>query len=278
MVSMKSTFLNEETALYKKLKTAILIISASMCVLFAFVLCPLIAFVNSDGTISYWPDILEWLLDSMHLATFFSCFGITLYCMYRFAFYRVRSLIIIFSSFTVGKYALNLLSDFFIFTGIPKTDAKAYIIKSVQSVAIQAALELVQFGIVLLIGYSLFKKHKELCERSKESAKKINKEYDERSLIFPFKKLVSLKNVLQRSAFMATLVICLFRVLPRIFYDIFYSLFYQSTNVSSDAIVIIIYYTLDIALSVIGYLFMIFIFNKLDTADLKARVKYANKQ
>jgi len=277
MISKQNSLPSDGAKLFSKLKSTVLIISLAVCILFAFVLCPLIAFVNSDGTISYWPDILEILLDVMHLATFFSCYAMILYTMYRFPFGRSIAPILIFAVATFGKYALNFLSEILIFSGIPKDNVKDFFLKSFQSIGIQALLELIQFGIVLFIGYSIFKKHKALCGMSKESAKKLGTVYDERSLVFPFKKLVSLQNVLQRSAFFASLVICLFRVLPRLFYDVFYSLFYQSVDVSSDAIVIVIYYTLDIAAAIIGYLFMIFIFNKCDTADLKERVKNSNK-
>jgi len=77
----------------------------------------------------------------------------------------------------------------------------------------------------------------------------------EREPLFPFKKLVTLSNPVQATVFFSAFMISLARIISRIRYDIFYG----APQSFAEAMVMIGYYLLDIAIGFIGYFAIVFI-------------------
>jgi len=182
--------------LFRWLWISVLVISASLYLLFAFGLSPLIAYVNNDSTLTfpYLPDILDLAFNVLNLVAFFSCYAITDYCIYRFRMSRSTVIIAIFSLATVAKYLFNMISEFFIFSTVPSS--KDDIKRSVASVIINTLVELAQYALVTLITYCIVNKHNKLASIAKKNAERIGIKYDARDNVFPFRTLVSKKNPL----------------------------------------------------------------------------------
>jgi len=276
---MKNSQLNQnENKLHAFLVRTVSFIAFALAIIFAFVLAPVTTHVNSDATISYLPDVLEAILQLMHLIVFFTCFAITYFCMYRFSLKKSTSVIIIFSVATVCKYFLNMLSEIILAKAMGYDYVFETVPQSIVSVSVQSALELLQYAFVVIVGLAIFSKHKEREAVAKKNATKLNIEYDERNAIFPFKKTFSKSNRLQFCALMASAFVCAFRIAPRIYYDVFQILFFAAPLTLGDVAVMFIYYLSDVLFCLVGYFIMIFIFNKLDTKDLILRAKYSEQE
>lgn len=271
MNTKKQNLTQAEKKLFSRSIITVLTVSGSAALLFAFLLSPLTAYANSDGTISYLPDILDAVQWGINLLNFFICYGVTIFCIYRFRFSKVFTIIGVFSTATICKYLFNLLSEFFIFSAVPVTGADLK--RSIASVAFQALAELLQYGLIVLLSHLVIKKHKALMYVAKRSAEKLNQEFDARKEVFPFKKLYIKTNPLLRSAFWASLIVALLKIASLIYYDIFYTLMYGLPTLI-DLVWIIIYYSGAVLFAAIGYLIMISVFNKCDTKDLMLQLKY----
>jgi len=264
-----------DTKLFSSLFLTVSLIAFSVALIFSVVLAPLITLVNSDGTISYLPDILEIVLQLLHLIMFFTCYAATCFCLYRFPFKRSVPILAVFSVATVFKYSFNAVSEIIFAKILGFTVASGAAQRAFISITVQSGLELLQYATIILIAFFVFKKHKYNEALAKKSALKLNKPYNERASVFPFTKILSLKNPLQRVAFISALTASLFRIVPRIYYDISQLLFFKIPLTFEDHMWMLLYYSSDIIFGIFGYFIMIFIFNKFDTKDLTLQAKYS---
>jgi len=263
-----------ERKLFDSLVLTVSLIAFSVALIFSIVLAPIITYINSDGTISYLPDILELLLQTLHLFMFFTCYSITCFCVYRYKTKKLIPIITIFSVATVCKYSFNALSEVILAKILGFSVASGAAQRALISITVQSGLELLQYAAIILIAIFIFKKHKENQALIKKNAQKLYKPYDERSSVFPFTKILSLNNPLQKTALLSSIVVALFRILPRIYYDISQLMFFKIPLTFEDIIWMTVYYISDILFCVIGYFIMIFVFNRLDTKDLTLQAKY----
>ena len=249
------------------------LISVGSALLFAFALSPLIAYASSEGTIPYLSDIfyaVYWVFD---LVVFFSCYALTVFFFYRFKPSRSVLTVLIFSFSTIAKYALNTVSSFYIFGSYPTSneDMKSQI----TAVAVSAAAELVQYLIVSGFAALIIRKQSKIAEISRKGAAKLGVDFDKRTLFFPFKKIFSLKNPMQLSAFVTAITVAVIKIVPnRLLYDILIAGF--PTGIT-DGIWMFVAYATDIIFCVLGYFIMIYVFSKSDTKDLTLRIKLNSK-
>ena len=255
--------------LYKKLILILVAISAGSALLFAFCISPLVSYADSEGTIPYLSDIFRavyWVFD---LLVFFICYALTDFCFYRFRLSKALISVVIFSVSTVAKYALNIVSSFYVFGSFPTISEELK--DQISAVIISAVAELIQYLIVSAFALIIIKKKSKLAEISRKSAAKIGVEYNERTLFFPFKKLFSLKNPMLFSAFVTAITVAVIKIVPnRLLYDIILG---GPPSSIIDGIWMFIAYATDILFCVLGYLIMVYVFSKADTADLTLKIK-----
>ncbi len=252
-----------------KLELALLLVSLAFCVIFSFVLSPLITYVNNDGTISYLPDILEAIQWLVNLLCFFICYSITDFAIYRFRLSRYWIFVFIFSVMTLIKYLLNTISAFFVFGRAPSD--KEQLKQQIATVVLHTVVELVQYALVVISSSAILSRFKKLSDIAEKSADKMGIEYDRRSKIFPFKKLVSRQNPLQYSALWASITVTLFMIANRLVFDI--AVGFPVDLI--DGLWMAAGYLSDILFGALGYLIMILVFNRCDTQDIKCKVKYS---
>lgn len=265
-----------DNRLFSRLLTVLICTAMALYLLFAFVIAPLTARVNTDSTITfpYLPDMLDLALNLINLVAFFVCYALTDYSIYRFNISKASVFIAAFSVATVLKYAMNLISDFYIFNAVPtnRNELKS----SVISVIVNALGELAQYAIATLISYLIINKHKKLAELAERNAAKIGLKYEIRETVFPFKKLISKNNPLQRSAFATAFVVTMVLVAQRLYFFIWSLFVLGGISTLADALWSVAGFLADIAFGVIGYFVMIFVFNKCDTQDLTIQLKSEN--
>ncbi len=263
----KAAHSESDKLLYKKLILTLSAISVGSALLFAFCLSPLIAYSNAEGTIPYLSDIfyaVYWVFD---LIVFFVSYALTAFCFYRFGVSRSILAVVIFSVSTIAKYALNIVSSFYVF-GVYPTSNEALKDEIVPNI-VSSSAELIQYLIVSAFALIIIGKKNKLADIAKKSAAKIGVQFDRRTLFFPFKKLFSLKNPMLLTAFITAITVALIKIVPnRLMYDIWVGL--PSSII--DGMWMFIAYTTDILFCVLGYFIMIYVFSKADTKDLTLRV------
>ncbi len=256
--------------LRNRLFTALTVWGLVFSLVFAFVLSPLITFANNDGTINYLPDILELAQWIFNLLTFFVCYALTVFAVYRFGASQYWVFILVFSLATVVKYLSNVVSAFFVFGVVP---SGGELFEQIQIVIFNISVELLQFAFIVISSVAIISRFKRLSEIAEKGAKKMGVDFDRRSKVFPFKALVSAKNPLQYSALIAALIVSAFMITNRLVYDFSMGLPVDLV----DGLWMAAGYISDILFGVIGYLIMIVIFNRCDTLDIKYRVKFTQK-
>ncbi len=261
-----------QNKLHGKLGLTLLLVSLAFGLIFAFALSPLITYVNNDGTISYLPDILDALQWLLNLLSFFICYSITDFAIYRFRISRYWIYIFIFSVTTVVKYLLNVISAFFVFGRVPSS--KDELKQQIGYAVLNTVVELLQYALVVISSAAILSRFKKLSDIAEKSADKMGIDYDRRGKIFPFKKLVSKQNPLQYSALWAAIIVILFMITNRLIYDIAFGL---PTDLV-DGLWMVAAYLSDILFGVLGYLIMMLGFNRCDTAEIKCKVKYFKKK
>ena len=254
--------------LYKNLIFILTAISVGSALLFAFCLSPLIAYSNVEATIPYLSDIfyaVYWVFD---LLVFFICYALTDFCFYRFKLSKAIIAVVIFSASTLSKYALNIVSSFYVFGSYPTSNEalKDEILPNI----ISSSAELIQYLIVSAFALIVISKKNKLSEISRKSASKIGVEFDKRTLFFPFKKLFDIKNPMFLTAFVTSITVAIIKIVPnRLIYDIWVGL---PTSIL-DGLWMFIAYATDILFCVLGYFVMIYVFSKADTKDLALKIK-----
>ena len=274
MISQKNEGVSVNRRLFSRLCVSVLVISASLYLLFAFALSPLIAYVNSDKTLTFpfLPDILDLAFNVLNLVAFFSCYAITIFCIYKFKMKKTFTVVAVFSAATVAKYLLNLVSEFFIFGTVPTSseDLKA----AITSVVVNILVELVQYALVTLIAYRILHKHARFAAIARKNAEKLGRKYDERDNVFPFASLISQKNPLQRSAFYTAATVTCILLVQRLFFFIWSLLNLGGITGAADLLWSVAGFVGDVLFGALGYLLMLFVMSRCDTQELTLKVKY----
>lgn len=254
----------------KRLKTRLVLttltVSAVIYCIFAFALSPAIVIVNNDATIAvdYLPNILEVLRKVLDFSAFFICYGITVFGLYRFGLKGSLPIISVFTGMTVMKYALNIISSRFIFD-----TAQPDIAGDISSSAVNVAAELIQYFIIVAAGQIIIGKYRKLAAISAKSAEKLESfNFDPRDKVFPFRKLLSRVNPIQRTNLIAAIAVSAILISERLIYDI---LLGGLPRDLLDAMWMVIGYGSDIIFGVLGYLVMTFVEIKCDQDDIRLR-------
>ena len=264
-----------EKKLHTRLEIWLVCISTGLYLLFAFGLAPLTDMISNDKTIGipYIANILDILQVVLNVAAFFTCYAIVEYSLCRFKFSKAVIFVTTFSVATLLKYGLYMVSSFFIFDSVPSTSEALK--NAIGQFATNALIELAQFLIVTVLSFFIINKHKKVTDIAVRKAEKIGVDFDPRTRIFPFKKLLSFKNPLQFSAFITATVVSSFMIVNRLIYDI-WLIFNLNQGLPGgwvDVLWMIVGYGSDILCGIVGYFIMIFILNKADTQDLTLKVK-----
>ncbi len=256
--------LNEQSLL-RRTRLTVLICVLALNTVFALVLAPLYSSNNIVVNFDYMKDILELLMLILHLSSFFLAYAVTTYSIFRFSLKETVPTIIIFSLLTAYKYGLNLVAGWFIYDSIPTASSEIRL--SIMSTASNTVLELLQYAIIILIITTVIGRAMPAIMLRKKQMEKINGEaFPIREGVFPFKKIYSSSNPLQRSALFSAVAVIILRVGQFIIYDIFIGGVPESLT---DAMWMIAYYAGTFALGALGYLFMLLTMMRLDKYDIK---------
>lgn len=254
-----------EAKLFKRLFVWLLISSFGIYTLLAVVIKPLYIFVYNDATIriDYLTDIINLSANFLDFISFSVCYAILIYILYRFGRSKATLPIISFAIATAYKFFAIPIFCYAVYNLGPIGDVNFI------EILIYLMIEEVKHLIVIFTALAITGKHAKLASIAKKGAMTIGEDHQYRDKVFPFTKLFSLKNPLQRSAIAAMIVIIVFGVTTLLIPDVLYGGLPQDLI---DAFWIAIYYGSAILSGLIGYFIMIFVFNRFDIADLRTRL------
>ncbi len=258
----------QEQKLLLRTRLTVLIAVLILNLLFALVWAPLYTRASTDIALRDIPYIIDFIDAAMlatHLISFFICYGITIYSIFRFSLKNTIPTMLIFAALTVFKYAMNLISAWFVFDTMPSTAAERNM--SFLSVASNTALELFQYAVVIIISAFIITRAMPAIKlRQKQLAKLESKDTPIREFVFPFEHIYSKKNTLQKAALFSAVAISALQIIQLLIYDFFIGGI--PTN-PIDIVWMIVYYLGTFILGAIGYMIMLLILICLDKLDKK---------
>ena len=232
-----------------------------------------LANTNVAFYLDYLPDVLDFLIEIVLLASFFISYGVTFYALFRFSRKEVYFTVAFVIFVSVAKYVINMLSDWFT-DGIPSSQSTVN--TQLLSVGANAALEILQYLLIFFIARAIIDKAAVAYGLRKKQLEKLgDSSFDLRACAFPIKRFYDEKNPLQKSAFFSAVIISGFRVAQRLVYDI---VIYGLPTSVEDALWVFASYFADIVIGVIGYLLILLVLLKLDSHELKIRENMQSKE
>ncbi len=187
------------------------------------------------------------------LFVFFLSYGVVIYGMYRLSLKKISTTFWFAMLSPVFKYILKLIVT-------PIVDGFISIdqfLMDIYSIGISAVLEILQFLIIIFVTKKYIDKYKSLMEIINKAAARVGDENMPDYSPIPFKKLIDLKNPLQKSAFTTGAIITGIRILMLLIND--FSMSSSIVGITNWA-VFIGAYVLEIAVGFIGYFFMLYVF------------------
>lgn len=199
----------------------------------AILLHPL--FIQLASNVAYqnawYTNILYYLIDGglIDLAVFAVCYPATAFAVWKDGLKESRPVITVFSLITVCKFPLNYIMSCLTDTGFPDSDE---LLRDLPPILLTLVLELLQYAIVIAL-ITLAKKRYENRAGYAELRGKLT-ETETPDPVFPFTKLVSLRNPLQFTAFWTSVLLFFSRELGYHVYEITLYVNFGSTDGWAD--------------------------------------------
>ncbi len=250
---------------YKKLSRLLLLWTFGLSALFV-ILARIYTVSCSDIVLMYtaWPEVLEILINLLECTVFAIAFAVFIYTAYRIPRCGLWKFFVIYSGSVLFKYIGNYFVTWITDTGM----SVDYLLHNLTYILIYTAMELAQAALVFLIVLKTMKAYHAFVERQTRIAASLpGAEVTVRTYAYPFSKLISLKNPLQKNAFWSGGIVALFKVISRAIYDISYGM---PTSIT-DAFWMIIYYLWDLFIGFAVCLLITYLLMTLDQREQRSK-------
>lgn len=209
------------------------------------------------------PEILEILINILECAVYGISYAFLLYAAFRFYTECFSKAILIYTGSVafkyIGNYAVTWITD----TGM----SAEYLLENLSYILLYIAIELAQAGLVVLITWRTMKSYHAFIERQQHIAANLpDANVTIRTYVFPFTKLISLQNPLQKCAFWGGTAVSLFKIVSRLIFDFSYGL---PTSLV-DGLWMVIYYLMDMFAGFAVCLLITYLIMTFDSRELKA--------
>lgn len=207
------------------------------------------------------PEVLSIIINIVECTIFGIAYAYLIWVAYSRPACGIRRYVILYAVSVLFKYLLNYMVTWLTDTGM----SAAYLLENLSYILIYATIELLQGAIVLWMTLRITRQlHAYVAHRQSIAANLPDVHIDVRSEVFPFAKLLSWQNPLQRCALIAGMTVSAFKVVSRMIYDFTYGL---PTSVV-DGMWMLIYYLMDLF---IGFAICMLITYLLMTLDSRAQ-------
>lgn len=209
------------------------------------------------------PILLDYLSKIAEWCLYITAYAIIFYELYTEGVAPARKFIFVYAGSVFFKYLLNYLVTWITDAGM----SSEYLADNLTYIGIYIGIEWLQLLFIMLMAVSSAKAyHKFLAGQRKLAATLPNYTLEERNYTFPFKKLFSTENVLQKNALWAGFVLTVFRVVSRMIYDITYG----APSDAADLMWMIFYYTVDIVVGMVSIIAITALFMRFDKMEQKS--------
>ena len=253
----------KDERLKKILLRIILFIAFPAYVIHSCVTSPLYTVFVSDVALRDFSLIFDIINDLLDLFVFFLGYATVIYGMYRLSLEKIKATFYLAMLAPIFKYLLKLAVSPIV-DGILDFDQ---ILMGLYSFGISAALEIIQFLVVIFASKAYIDKYKQMEAIVNKASKTVGSNDGAPDLsVLPFKKILNIKNPLQRGAFISAAIVAAVRIVILLINDITKGIYAVDFG---GYLLIIGGYLLEIVIGVIGYMFMLYIFITLATKEEK---------
>ena len=256
-----------ERTLYKKITLFFFLTSFVLITAYIGAVAPLyIYFANNVlymGTIL--PELFSVLSSAVDVLVFAVVYGTSIYAIYRFTVKRIARIPVIYGALILYKNIGNLIFTY-VTDGLPSKS----ILPDLLNIGIYILLEFLQYTVVLLIAGKILTNARKREEIRKNAADRAKKKYESMTEYFPFSKVMSFKNPIQKALFWVAFVPMSVKVASRIWYDIWFFLQYGLYDGFKDFLWMFLYYSMDIlSYGVLVYFLMMLLLLQMKKSDDK---------
>lgn len=256
-----------ERTLYKKITMFFFLSCFVLITAYIGAFAPLYIYFANDilymGTLL--PELFSILSSAIDILVFAVVYGTSIYVIYRFTARRIVRLPVIYGALILYKNIGNLIVTY-ITDGLPSKS----ILPDLLNIGIYILLECLQYAVVLLIAGTILTNARRREEIRKDAAMRAKKTYTPKTESFPFSKVLSFKNPIQKALFWVAFVPMAVRVASRIWYDIWFFIQYGLYDGLMDILWMILYYSMDIlSYGVLVYFLIMLLLLQLQKADAK---------
>jgi len=214
-------------------------------------------------------DVIPYITDLTEISGILICYSFIIYAFFRFDKNTIIKFTSVFVLLTLYKYLAKIAITYIINDSLPQI--KGMFTDIMYSVALPALLEYTQAAIVITIAYFIFKGTHELIETKRKLENKLpDFIFDEKALFFPFTKLFTRHNPIQRIAFWSGIIIMASKMIQLLIIDFSVGL---PTDIV-DFFWIIFSYLSCVLLGFASYLFILWTMLSLNNLDIKLKYTF----
>ena len=250
----------QNEALKKRLLRIILFFAIPAYILHSCVTSPLYTIFASDVALTDYSIIFSVLNDLLDLFVFFLSYAVVIYGIYRLSIDEIRPTFYIAMLLPIFKYLLKLAVSPIVDGAVKPTD----LLMGLFSFGISGAVEVLQFVVIIFVSKSYIDKYKQMESVVAKASKTVGDENAPDLSVLPFKAMISLKNPLQRGAFVSGVVVSVLRLIMLAINDISKGIYALDLG---GYLLIVGGYLLEIVIGLMGYCFMLYVFITLGTKD-----------
>lgn len=267
------TYKNHAGTAIKRVWLLTTVISGAGVLLWSLVLAPLYVQLSSDYVYqgSWITNILGYLLDIVDATVFLTTFPALIYGVWRKGLLGSWPIWTTASVFVILKHVLNFVMTCVTDGAIPSWSI--FLREDMPLIMPNILMEIGQYLVVILLAFLFifFKKRKWQIDVLIDG----NAAGDERSLAFPFTKIVSFKNPLQGTAFVFSILYFLFWV----YQHLLYQLALLVNGLGWDGTVVLVTDLIfDLLLAGVAYFVMLMMLSYYDRKEMNALAKEADKK
>ena len=249
-----------DEALKKRLLRIILFITIPAYILHSCITSPLYTIFDSDVALDDYSIIFDVLNDMIDLFVFFLSYAVVLYGAYRLSLKKILPTFILAMLLPIFKYLLKLVVSPLV-DGVIRPDD---LLMGLFSFGISGALEILQFLLIIFVSKPYIDKYRQMEAVVAKASRTVSNGNAPNLNVLPFKRMISVKNPLQRGALISAAVVSSLRLVMLAINDISKGIHAIDLG---GYLIIIGGYLLELVVGVMGYMLMLYIFITLDAKE-----------
>lgn len=262
---MEQTITNPRLTVRRMMRLTVLV--AAVCyALGSFVLSPIYIKFASDIVYSeeWWVYILYYLTEGglLDLAVFAVCYPAAMYAVWQAGLKGAIRVPVSFALLTLGRFVVNFIMTSITDSALP--DVNEFLSFDLPYIGALYLLEMLQYAAVIAITLLVKRRYLRKQEYLAAEAMMMGREAAPEAPLFPFTRLLSLKNPLQSSALWMSLLVMILRIAMHQIYQ--FTLFTQ-TGATDGLLVMALDLISDIFVGVIFYFAALLLMNRFHSKD-----------